>query len=55
MTNFLMICKVKYMQKCKECKFYKQIDAKKGDCFGHEVLTNMDITKCPQKAFQPKM
>ncbi|MFH1126477.1 MAG: hypothetical protein V1718_00010 [archaeon] len=43
------------MTKCKDCKFYKPIDAKKGDCFGHEVPANMDSDKCPQKAFQPKV
>lgn len=42
------------MPKCKECKFYKPKNNSKGDCFGHEVLANMDSNKCPQKAFQPR-
>ena len=42
------------MPTCSECKFYKKIDAKKGDCFGHEVPANLDVDSCPQKAFQPR-
>ncbi|MFH1542025.1 MAG: hypothetical protein ABIE84_02915 [bacterium] len=42
------------MPKCKDCKFYKQVDDSKGSCFGHEVPAEMDAEKCPQKAFQPK-
>jgi hypothetical protein len=40
--------------KCKDCKFYKPINAIEGDCFGHKVPASMDVSKCPQKAFQPK-
>ncbi len=42
------------MPKCNDCKFYKPKDDTKGDCFGHEVLANMDVSKCPTKSFQPK-
>lgn len=42
------------MHTCKECKFYKPIDEAKGDCFGHKVPANLDVDKCPAKAFQPK-
>lgn len=42
------------MPKCKECKFYKAIDDKKGDCFGHEVPANLDANRCPKKAFQQR-
>ena len=39
---------------CKDCKFYKEIDEIKGDCFGHEVQGNRDSLECPENAFQPK-
>lgn len=42
------------MPSCKECKFYKEIDEAKGDCFGHEVPADMDADNCPQKAFVPR-
>ena len=42
------------MPTCKDCKFYKEIDKTKGDCYGHEVPGNRDASKCPVKAFQPK-
>jgi len=42
------------MATCSECKFYKEIDETKGDCFGHEVQADMDVEKCPANAFQPK-
>jgi hypothetical protein len=42
------------MPTCKDCKFYKKIDATKGDCYGHEVPRNRDSSKCPVKAFQKK-
>jgi len=42
------------MPTCKDCKFYEPIDEVKGNCFGHEVLADMDIEECPAKAFQPK-
>jgi len=42
------------MPTCKDCKFYKKIDATKGDCFGHEVSPTRDAAQCPAKAFQPK-
>jgi len=42
------------MPTCKDCKFYKPIDETKGDCFGHEVLADMDADNCPAGAFQPR-
>lgn len=42
------------MPTCKDCKFYKEIDATKGDCFGHEVNPDRDVSECPANAFQPK-
>jgi hypothetical protein len=42
------------MAQCKDCKFYKPIDDKKGDCFGHEVPATLDTENCPTKSFQPR-
>ncbi len=44
------------MPQCKDCKFFKPNpeDPSKGDCFGHEVNTDMDTEQCPTKSFQPK-
>jgi hypothetical protein len=42
------------MPKCRDCKFYKEVDEAKGDCFGHEVLGNRDASECPANAFKPK-
>nr|MDO8086451.1 hypothetical protein [Candidatus Sigynarchaeum springense] len=42
------------MAQCKECEFYKPIDAKKGDCFGHEVPASLDVSKCPAHSFKPR-
>ena len=42
------------MAQCKECEFYKPIDTVKGDCFGHEVPGNLDVSKCPANAFKPR-
>ncbi len=42
------------MTECKECQFYKPIDATKGDCFGHEVPGDLDVSHCPANAFKPR-
>lgn len=44
------------MPTCKDCKFFKPKEDKAGfgDCFGHEILADMDTEKCPTKSFQPK-
>ncbi len=42
------------MATCKECAFYKEVDETKGDCFGHEVPADRDVTECPTNAFKSK-
>lgn len=42
------------MPVCSECKHYKPVNDEIGDCFGHEVPANLDVEKCPAKAFTPK-
>lgn len=42
------------MPTCKDCRFYKPIDEENDDCFGPVVSGDMDVEKCPLKAFQPK-
>lgn len=42
------------MAQCKDCKFYNPIDETKGDCFGHEVPANTDVSNCPTNSFQPR-
>jgi len=42
------------MPTCKDCRFYKPIDDKRGNCFGHIVPRDMPTEKCPKKAFQPR-
>ena len=44
----------KIMATCKECEFYKEIDETKGDCFGHEVPADADVSHCPTKSFKPR-
>ncbi|MBN2151121.1 MAG: hypothetical protein JW839_06750 [Candidatus Lokiarchaeota archaeon] len=40
------------MAQCKDCEYYKPIDAVKGDCFGHEVPATLDASKCPANSFK---
>lgn len=42
------------MAVCKECEYYNLIDGLRGNCFGHEVLADMPVEKCPAKTFEPK-
>jgi hypothetical protein len=55
--TFIKIKKIRRyvkMPTCRDCKFYKEIDETKGDCYGHEVPADRDAEECPQNAFQPK-
>lgn len=42
------------MATCKDCKHYEPIDETKGNCFGHEVPADRDVSECPANAFTPK-
>lgn len=39
---------------CIECKFYKKINEKIGDCFGMKISPYRNVLDCPEKAFVPK-
>ncbi|MFH1612513.1 MAG: hypothetical protein ABIB46_02090 [bacterium] len=39
---------------CFECKFYKKISEKIGDCFGFKISHYRNVLDCPEKAFVPK-
>ena len=42
------------MPKCKDCKYFKPLDDKMGDCFGVEISGERDADECPTNAFEPK-
>jgi len=42
------------MAQCNECEFYKPIDEIKGDCFGHEVPSDSDVSNCLTNSFKPR-
>jgi hypothetical protein len=41
------------MPTCRDCKFYKAVDERMGDCLGYEVLAKTPAEKCPTKSYQP--
>ncbi|MFH1225897.1 MAG: hypothetical protein V1684_01250 [bacterium] len=42
------------MPTCEECKFYKPVSEREGDCFGHRIPSEMDAEECPTQSFQPE-
>ena len=45
---------IRVMPYCNDCKFYKEVDGSKGDCFGCIVACDADADECPSDSFHPR-